>query len=66
MREHGTSILVSGFALSAVGLCLLAMTALTAVARADGTATTTPIQHLVPFHRDSDGLTGPSGEASWG
>ena len=53
MRKHGTSIPVSGFALSAAGLCLLATTALCSVARADGTATTTPIQHLVVIFQEN-------------
>ncbi len=53
MRKHGTSIPVSGFALSAAGLCLLATTALTSVARADGVATTTPIQHLVVIFQEN-------------
>jgi phospholipase C len=53
MRKHGTSIPVSGFALSAAGLCLLATTALTSAARADSTATTTPIQHLVVIFQEN-------------
>jgi phospholipase C len=53
MQKRGTSIPVSGFALSTAGLCLLATTALTSVARADSTATTTPIQHLVVIFQEN-------------
>jgi phospholipase C len=56
MRKRGRLIPVSGLAVSAAGLCLLATAALPPVARAGGNnsgATATPIQHLVVIFQEN-------------